>query len=105
MFNANITFDLAPENNNFKSFYGKARVSYDSKRDTLTLTSYTTEVCRIDGYSTAPHFSKMWDGYSATTGRHIWSFLRQFAPYVCDEYNSSKAKSFPKWWATLPVSA
>lgn len=55
-----------------KSFYGKARVivSDDGAR---TLQSYNTAVCKLDANG---HFVRLWSGYSATTMRHVNSFLR-----------------------------
>lgn len=57
-----------------KSFYGKAHV-LEHENGTLELLSYDTIVCKIapDG-----NFYKLWDGYSATTMRHINSFLSFF---------------------------
>lgn len=55
-----------------KSFYGKARVIEDG--DTYTLISYTTAVARIQG----GRFARLWDGYSATTMRHINSFRNTY---------------------------
>lgn len=54
-----------------KSFYGKAKIiSIDG--ETL-LQSYDTIVCKIDKNG---EFVRMWDGYSATTMRHVNSFLQ-----------------------------
>lgn len=52
-----------------KSFYGKAKVIIDSDGD-MYLQSYDTVVCAIVNKL----FVKLWDGYSATTMRHINSF-------------------------------
>ena len=53
-----------------KSFYGKAHViERDGER---ILQSYSTRVCKIDS---AGHFRRLWGGYSATTMRHVNSFL------------------------------
>lgn len=58
--------ELSP-NDSRKSFYGKARVRTDDD-GTETLISYKTEVARR-----LPNddIEKLWDGWSATTGRHI----------------------------------
>ena len=60
---------LAPVDNR-KSFYGKAYVIV-SDNGTETLYSYDTEICKrsIDGTIT-----RIWPGWSATTGRHIKAF-------------------------------
>ena len=79
------TFKLEPSMNQ-KSFYGKAVVT--EKDGVKTLRSYETDVCKIiDG-----KLVKLWNGYSATTMKHIQSF--------CDHYgieNGGKA-----WWDSLP---
>ena len=53
-----------------KSFYGKA-ILIDDEKGTRTLESYNTPVCKLvsDGA-----FIKLWDGYSATTMRHVNGF-------------------------------
>ena len=60
---------LTPVDNR-KSFYGKAYVIV-SNDGTETLYSYDTEICKkaIDGAIT-----RIWPGWSATTGRHIKAF-------------------------------
>lgn len=55
-----------------KSFYGKAHIV--EKEDGIYLLSYSTFVCRIvNGI-----FQRLWDDYSATTMRHVNSFLDEF---------------------------
>ena len=55
-----------------KSYYGKATV-YES--DTIVaLKSYDTFVCYID--KTTGTFYRTWDGYSATTAKHVDDFRR-----------------------------
>lgn len=79
------TFKLEPSMRQ-KSFYGKAFVT--EKDGVATLRSYKTDVCKIvDG-----KLIKLWNGYSATTMKHVQSF--------CDHYgieNGGKA-----WWDSLP---
>lgn len=53
-----------------KSFYSKATVS--ELGEILTLTSYTTTICEYDRSTGA--FARLWNGYSATTQRHINAF-------------------------------
>lgn len=53
------------------SFYGKAKV-IEKDGETL-LQSYDTIVCKIDK---SGEFVRMWDGYSATTMRHVNSLLQ-----------------------------
>lgn len=61
--------DLYP-NDSRKSFYGKAKVKIYSD-NTKVLQSYNTDVAKIDANGNA---IRLWDGWSATTGRHIASF-------------------------------
>lgn len=55
---------------NQKSFYGKAVVEIDNAGNE-TLYSYNTPIIKrtADG-----EFVRMWDGWTATTGRHIAAF-------------------------------
>jgi hypothetical protein len=55
-----------------KSFYGKARVIIDRDANTETLVSYETEIVRRD--MATGKLIKLWDGWTATTGRHISAF-------------------------------
>ena len=63
-------FDLPVMDGTRKSFYGKAKVIEHDNGD-ICLISYSTLVARIHN----GNFEKLWDGYSATTMRHINSFL------------------------------
>ena len=65
-------FELKPKYQ--KSFYGKAIVEEHSNGDKY-LVSYRTVVCMIDGSSA---FHRYWDGYSATTAKHIDEFRRVY---------------------------
>lgn len=62
-------YELMP-NDSHKSFYGKARVIVNND-GSETLISYSTAVItrNIDGSLT-----RLWSGWSATTGRHIRAF-------------------------------
>ena len=61
-------YELIPRNGRI-SFYGKAIVTeVDGNK---ILTSYTTDVARIDSEG---RFTRLWNGYSATTMNHINSF-------------------------------
>lgn len=84
MMNNSNFMELKP-NDGRKSFYGKARVYYDG--NTITLVSYTTPVCRIVN----GNFEKLWDGYSATTMRHINAFIDYFGIVGGGK----------KWWNSL----
>lgn len=55
-----------------KSFYGKAKVIEKDNGETV-LQSYNTEVCKI---TSGGEFVRLWSGYSATTMRHVNSFLQ-----------------------------
>lgn len=60
-------YELKPVRDNRKSFYGKAMVSVDTGADThYILRSYGT-----------PFVKKLWNGYSATTLRHVNELLMQ----------------------------
>ena len=63
-------YELQP-NNSRKSFYGKAKV-IEKDNGEKVLMSYDTEVCKI---TKSGEFVRLWDGYSATTMRHVNSFL------------------------------
>ena len=68
----NTTINLIPTDSH-KSFYGKAKViTYGG---TTYLKSYDTIVCSIVGGK----FNRIWDGWSATTQRHINAFLQEYA--------------------------
>lgn len=70
-----------------KSFYGKAKVI--ATGDEISLKSYDTIVCCWnEKYKT---FTKIWNGYSATTMRHINCFLR-YIGFMCGG---------KKWWMSL----
>lgn len=69
-----------------KSFYGKAYVQREGRA--LCLYSYDTKVCScING-----RIVKHWPDYSATTMRHINSFVKH-----CGIDGGGK-----KWWTELP---
>lgn len=60
-----------------QQYYGKARLVEVYSRNNLTiyLISYNTAVAKID---TNGHFIRLWDGYSATTQKHIDAFMNRF---------------------------
>ena len=72
-----------------KSFYGKAKV-IETDNGEKVLQSYNTFVCRI---TAAGRFVRMWGGYSATTMRHVNSFLSFY-----DMNGGGKS-----WWNMQPV--
>lgn len=60
-------YELKPTDSH-KSFYGKAHVEVENGIEILT--SYTTRVAaKYNG-----RVYRLWDGWSATTGRHISAF-------------------------------
>lgn len=67
-------FELTP-NDNRKSFYKKAKVleKEDGRR---FLISYGAPVCYLDKNN---QFVRLWEGYSATTMRHINAFLSLYS--------------------------
>ena len=87
-----ITYELPATHQ--KSFYGKAHVivSDDNK---LYLQSYDTIVARIDRNG----FHRLWNGWSATTAKHINAFLTRYAGMV-QMWKLSKAE-----WEALPVES
>ena len=72
-----------------RSFYGKAQIIEQDNGETV-LRSYQTEVCRV---TSGGAFVRMWAGWSATTGRHINSFL-----FFMGIPGGGKA-----WWDRQPV--
>ena len=91
----NTIIELSPIYDSRKSFYGKAHVIIDRDNDIYTLRSYDTDVCRVRYLNSGFVFEKLWDGYSATTMRHINDFVYQY----CDRnYGGGK-----KWWDSLKV--
>ena len=82
------TYNLYPIDNR-KSFYGKATV-FVWDNDDIELKSYDTIVCRIHNGV----FERLWDGYSATTMRHINAFI--------DTYGINGGGK--AWWQSLPVA-
>ena len=63
-----MKYEVIPQNGR-KSFYGKAIVTESNGNKTLT--SYTTDVARIDKEG---NFFKLWGGYSVTTMNHVNAF-------------------------------
>lgn len=83
-------YELSPADYR-KSFYGKARV-IEKDNGEKVLQSYCTDVCKVtsDG-----RFVRLWSGYSATTMRHVNSFLS-----LVGIAGGGKA-----WWGTQTVEA
>lgn len=92
----NQILELHPMYDNRKSFYGKAHVIYDYDNNYVTLRSYNTDVCRIEKGVHGWKFRKLWNGYSATTMRHILDFLYQFG--TREYFNKVGGK---QWWKSL----
>ena len=70
-----------------KSFYGKAKQITKSNR--ILCQSYDT----IVGYIENGIFHRTWKGYSATTMRHVNSFLIE----------NGISGGGKKWWDSLPI--
>lgn len=81
-------YELTPADGR-KSFYGKAIERVAANGDSVCR-SYTTDVCGIIG----GEFVRFWDGWSATTARHI------------DAYRTGHGlpKLSKKEWLATPVS-
>jgi hypothetical protein len=75
--NGKLTVDDLNGGNVQKSFYGKARIAtYENGRTFNTyLISYNTAVAMIDS---AGRFIRLWNGYSATTAKHIARFMDRY---------------------------
>ena len=80
-------FDLIPTDGR-KSFYGKAKVV--DNNGVKTLYSYNTPVAKI---GRTGKFTRLWDGYSATTMRHVNAFL--------DTYGIKDGGK--SWWDQQPI--
>lgn len=81
-------FDLIPCDSHV-SFYGKARV-IENRHGGAELVSYFTTVCGIDRNG---NFFRLWDGWSATTARHINSFRALYNLHPISK----------KEWESMPV--
>lgn len=66
-----MIYDLKPTDGR-KSFYGKAVVIVDG--NTETLYSYNTPIIKAVITDGKREYIKLWDGWTATTGRHIKAF-------------------------------
>lgn len=64
-----MVYELKPSNGQ-KSFYGKAQVELN-EHGMRTLYSYGTKIMSIDRYG---EMARFWDGWTATTGKHIKAF-------------------------------
>ena len=85
------SYELTPMGNDkAKSYYGKARVIEKDNGEKVLL-SYDTEVCKI---TKSGEFVRLWGGYSATTMRHVNSFLELF----------NIAGGGKAWWDTLTTN-
>ena len=80
-------YELTPTSGQ-KSFYGKAVVIKKDNGD-IELKSYNTIVARIRN----GQFERLWSGYSATTMKHINSFIKEMGIN-----GGGKA-----WWTNLEV--
>lgn len=80
--------ELKPINDRAKTFYKKAIVIEKPNGD-VELESYNTIVARIS----KGKFQRLWDGYSATTMRHVNSFIATYGI-------SGGGKA---WWESLEV--
>lgn len=81
-----------------KSFYGKARVWY-THEGLPVLRSYNTDVCMI---SRDRRLVRLWGGYSATTMKHVSSFVLAFAHSFAERPTHGVGKAE---WCEMPVAA
>jgi len=72
-----MIYDLKPTDGR-KSFYGKAVVEITTTPESMTETlfSYNTPIISIttDNKTGERVVNRLWDGWTATTGRHIKAF-------------------------------
>lgn len=77
-------YEVCPVGNQ-KSFYGKAKVLILANGMSV-LKSYNTLILAQDGN----RFMRLWEGWSATTGKHIRSFCgmrkKDFDKLTCGEW-------------------
>lgn len=84
------TFILKPIYSRRKSFYNKAHIIIADDND-IILQSYTTNVANYN--TKTKKFTKLWNGYSATTMEHIKEFVAQYdIPFTPNKKN----------WLALP---
>lgn len=76
-----------------KSFYGKCSV-YENERGEMALRSYRTIVMTTD---VRGKLHRHWDGWSATTARHLWSAFG----IGTDEYRRMEVERLPRKWLNL----
>lgn len=69
-------FNLPTMSDKAKSFYGKAIV-IEKDNGEIELQSYNTIVCKLTSGENRK-LVRLWDGYSATTMRHINAFLEYY---------------------------
>ena len=74
-------YALEPKHDRVKSFYNKAHVIINDDGSKI-LQSYETDVIRKNADGT---FSRLWDDWSATTGRHINEFFLQECGRTCNK--------------------
>lgn len=72
-----------------KSYYGKANIIRDNDGN-LYLMSYRTIVCYFDNRGI---FHRTWGGYSATTMKHVNTFMDRFGA----------GEGGKAWWDAQPV--
>ena len=89
-------YELMPQYDTRKSFYGKARVRVEGPVELLV--SYGTPVLWYDAGN--GRFHRVWDGWSSTTGRHIKEFsLQKRTSQPADAVRGIDKRE----WETMPV--
>lgn len=84
-------YELRPTSGQ-KSFYGKALVHVDG--GVRTLFSYGTPVASINASGT---FTRLWDDWSATTGKHIRAFCSQCGIEIVNKVAWDKMPVATEW--------
>lgn len=99
---------LEPCGINQKSFYGKAYYTHDKDTGDKTLYSYHTKICTYNVWDKT--LTIHWGGWSATTARHMVSFLNMLFGEdftFTDSYKNFKALMMSEGvhtveWTKLP---
>lgn len=93
-----VIFELSPAGSQRQAgFYGKAQIM--EQGDKVILLSYGTPIIEYDRKRGA--LRRLWDGYSLTTGRHIFAFIKVL------EYRDGVrvyCKNLKQWFSGLTLN-
>ena len=88
-----MTTPLKPKYTSNKSYYNKAHIITSDNSPVIQLKSYNTIVLEYN--TDTQQLTKLWNGYSRTTQKHIIDFVRQ--------YTTLNVTPNKKWWDSLPA--